>query len=52
MNSNFERLKGEFLKETGQSWNNNIATYIAYYQAKMIEALLQIYSDKNKGRPF
>ncbi len=46
--NNFERLKPLFKKETGQDWNTNIANYIAYYQAKLVEDLVQGYYLHNK----
>ncbi len=50
MNSNFEKLKTEFQKETGQLWNADLKVYIAYYQAKTLDALLGNLNILIKGK--
>lgn len=45
--SNFEKMKPEFKKETGQDWNKDVSVYISWFQAKMIEFLVNGYYSKN-----
>ncbi len=48
MKTNFEILKDQFKKETNLDWKDNVAVYIAYYQAKMIEQFANGYYAVNK----
>ncbi len=41
---NFSNLKVAFTKETGLDAATNMQTYIAYYQARMIDTQTQILS--------
>ena len=46
--TNFEKLKETFKRETGLDPKDNMQTYVAYYQAKMIELALEVYCKVNK----
>ena len=46
--TNFEKLKAQFQKETNKTWDNDIATYVAYYHAKMFEVYVETYCHVNK----
>ena len=43
---NFETLTSEFKSSTGLDWKTNIDTYIQYFQARMLDRLIQQQNEK------
>jgi hypothetical protein len=48
LENNFDRFKNEFTVHTGLDPKTNVDTYIQYYQARILDQMMQQQDDKLK----